>query len=530
MPALPISNKDSAWGLWRAGLISAANVGLSLNSSWVTPTLENLAVRKGYNALRLQMGAPAGPFTLNADDVAYIASQGWDDAAPTQGSSHTGIPTSYSDVAQQIDRILGLAKQCGMGVILAVTDFHQDRDGALWQQASLQDALVGFWRATAKRWPSEVCPQIIGFDLLSKPYPDPSLSFAELNCLGGNAPTLHNWRALANRCVAAIRGSDLATPIVVEGIYGGAARGLDVFRNLNDTADRSLLIQDLSARVVYSFHLDAPRPFTHQGVSPDTYESVGTLYADSAFVHCRRWDYYNPDPTQRSTVNLSQDFTSYLSLISHFRNDAYYQNQGRSNPLPDFHKQFGVPLFLGEFGTVNPRQSVATLVDSHDPHRTITALTIESNRVTLTLGQLDANGFRVECGPNAGAWPFTNLVTLVCSGTGTPLDGQAFTVPLTAGQKAITFNLPGNALPNTSLSAAAGVGTLTLSLPPVRQSAHELARQRYVRDVLRMCRQLGCSWGWQFEDNELAGEFNGWRASAGVTGILGAAAAGNTLN
>ncbi|HET8871575.1 MAG TPA: cellulase family glycosylhydrolase, partial [Aquabacterium sp.] len=327
MPALPISNKDSAWGLWRAGLISAANVGLSLNSAAVTPTLHNLAIRKGYNALRLQIGAAAGPFTLSPDDIIAISAKGWDDTTQTQGSAGTGSPKTYRDVALQIDTILRLAQQAGMGVILAVTQFHQDRGGALWQQASLQDALVNFWSATVKRWPALTSPQVIGYDLLSKPYPDPTLSFAELNASG-----LNNWRALANRCTASIRAQDLDTPILVEGVYGGAARGLDVFRNLNDATDRSLLIQDLSARVVYSFHLYAPRPFTQQGVYPDTYEAVGTLYGDSNYSHWRQWDYYNPDPAgNRAQVNLSQDFTSYLSLISHYRNDSYYLNQGRSN-------------------------------------------------------------------------------------------------------------------------------------------------------------------------------------------------------
>ncbi|HET8871933.1 MAG TPA: hypothetical protein VFM48_15930, partial [Aquabacterium sp.] len=202
----------------------------------------------------------------------------------------------------------------------------------------------------------------------------------------------------------------------------------------------------------------------------------------------------------------------------------------RSNPQADFHRQFAVPIFIGEFGAVNPRLSQSTHVEANDPHRTITALVIDANRVTLTLGNLDANGFRVDCGPNPNAWPFSNLVTLVCSGTGTALDGQAFTVPVTAGQKSVSFSVPGAAMPNISLSSSAGVGTLTLSLAPVKQSGHELARQRYVRDVLRMCRQMGFSWAWQFEDNELAGEFNGWRPSPAISSALSAAAAGITLN
>lgn len=535
MPALPITDKDVAWNHWRTGLVSAANVGLSLNANNVTPTIHNLAIRKGYNAIRLQL-AWAGPYSITAEDIAFIATKGWDDSSVTQGSQSSATPTTYKQVAIQIDRILSLAQGVGMGVIFAVMDFYQGPGGTLWQQASLQDALVSFWSATVKRWPASTHPQIIGYDLLNEPYPDPTRSFAELNALAPNPATLNNWRALANRCVSAIRAQDTITPIVVEGIYGGAARGLDIFRNLDNPTDRSLLVQDLSARVVYSFHLYAPLPFTHQGVTNWAYEALGTLYGDSAYAHWHVWDYYNADPANgRSGVNLSQDFTNYLNLVSHYRNDAYYLNAGRSNPLQDFHKQFDVPVFVGEFSAVNPRLSNASVVTPQDSHRTITALSIAANRVTLTLGNLDNNGFRVDCGPNAAAWPFTNQALFQISGTGTALDGQAYSAPVTAGQKTITFtsSLP---LPNITLAGKGtdasnnSVGILTLNLSPAKQNALELARQRYTRDALRMCKQLGFSWAWHFEDNELSGEFNGWRPSPGIATALSDAAAGLTLN
>ncbi|MGE5451386.1 MAG: glycoside hydrolase family 5 protein [Acidobacteriota bacterium] len=535
MPALPITDKDTAWGHWKAGLLAAANVGLSLNASNVTPTVHNLAIRKGYNALRLQLGA-AGPYTLCADDLSVIAAQGWDDTGLTVGSRSSGAPLTYKQVAAQIDRILSLAQGVGAGVIMAVTDFHQERGGSLWQQAALQDALVGFWTATARRWPASAFPQLVGYDLLNAPYPDPTRSFAELNAVAPNPPTLHNWRALANRCVAAIRAQDSKTPIVVQGVYGGAARGLDIFRNLADAADRSLLIQDPAARVVYAFNLYAPLPFTHQGVNSGAYEALGTLYGDSAYAHWRVRDYYNADPAGgRAAANLSQDFTSYLSLISHFRNDAYYLNAGRSNPQADFHTQFGVPIFVSEFSAVNPRLSKASLVEPRDSHRMLTAVNVTANRVTLTLGNLDSNGFRVDCGPNPAAWPFSNQILLVVSDTGTPLDGIAFTTAVTAGQKVICFTsswtLPDlNLGPKGTDAINNAVGTLTLALSPAKQTALELARQRYTRDALRMCKQLGFSWAWHFEDNELSGEFNGWRPSQGVASILSAAAAGLTLN
>jgi len=532
MPALPVTHKDQAWQYWQAGLISAANVGIGVNGGSGFPILANLAVRKGYNAIRIQLNHDDS-WGLSSEDLFTIATQGWDTTALSTASRPAGgAPRTIQDIAQQLDRILALAAQLRIGVILTVSDFHQESGGSLWQQASQQDALVGFWQATARRWPDASHPEIIGYDLLSRPCPDPSLSFAELNALPPQQPTLHNWRALAQRCLIAIRQRDLHTPIVVQGVYGGAARGLDVFRNLDNPADRSLLISDPAGRVVYGFNLYAPKPFTEQGATPSNYEAIGTLYGDAAYAHWRNWDHYNASAANnRAPVNLSQDFSSYLSLISHYRNDAFYQNQGRSNPLPDFHKQFGVPGFVAEFGAVNPRLTRSSDVSADSPHRTITGLTIESRQVTVTLGLLDGQGFRIDCGAAARNWPFSHTVLAQISETGTPLDGQTYTVQLTAGQRSFTFTSSA-ALPNLALggSQQSRVGTLTLALLPNKQGPHDLARQRYARDVLRMCRQLGLSWAWQFEDSDAAAEFKGWRASSSVNAALTSAANGLTLN
>ncbi len=530
MPALPVTHKDQAWPYWQAGLISAANVGLGAHGDGGQPILANLAIRKGYNAIRIQLNH-ADAWGLSSEDLLTIANQGWD----TSAHSTNGFATparSIQQVAQQLDRILALASDLQIGVILTVSDFYQGAGGALWQQATLQDALVSFWQATTKRWPAAAHPEIIGYDLLGKPYPDPTLSFAELNALPPNRPTLHNWRALAQRCLIAIRQRDFSTPILIQGVYGGAARGLDLFRNLDNPADRSLLISDPAARVVYSFNLYAPQPFTDQGATETAYEAIGTLYCDPAYAHWRLWDHYHPSTADnRAPVNLSQDFTSYLSLISHFRNDAYYLNQGRSNPQPDFHKQFGVPAFVAEVGAINPRMARASRVEASNPHRTITGLTIESRQVTVSMGALDNQGFRIDCGASAKSWPFAHTVLAQIADTGTPLDGQVYTVQLSAGQKSFTFSLP-TALPNQAIggSQAARVGTLTLALMPNKQGPHDQARQRYARDVLRMCRQLGLSWAWQFEDSDTASEFNGWRTSTSLASTMTAAANGLTLN
>ena len=116
----------------------------------------------------------------------------------------------------------GLASDLQIGVILTVSDFYQGAGGALWQ-ATLQDALVGFWRSpppSAGLLPRT--PEIIGYDLLSKPYPDPTLSFAELNAL----PAQPAHPAQLGALVLPDRHSPTASaPHPDQGVCGGAARG-----------------------------------------------------------------------------------------------------------------------------------------------------------------------------------------------------------------------------------------------------------------------------------------------------------------
>lgn len=532
MPALPISDKDSAWNYWKAGLVAAANVGLSLNASsqdTVTPTLRNLALQKGYNAIRLQL-AWADKFSVQAADIEKIAANGWN----TSQLNTAGVP--ISTVAAQIDQILTLSKKLGVGVILAVMDFHQGVNGTLWQQQSLQDQLVAFWSATAQRWPAASWPQLIGYDILNEPIPQQNLSFDELNAdtTASGQANLNNWRVLANRITAAIRSTDSKTPILVEGIYGGAPRGLDVFRNLANASDRSRLVQDSANRIVYSFHLYAPLPFTHQGVTDWAYEAMGSIYADAASNYWHVWDYYNPDPATRGGVDLSQTFSGASSLLSYYMNDAYYANRdpkNPGNPTQAFHTQFGVPIFVGEFSAIDTSMSKSSVVTPDNPHRSITAITIQNKVVTITLGQLDSQGFRVDLGPSSAgdSFPFTNTVQVTITGSGTELDGINFTATLKAGEKTFTFPTTSTSTLNVGGTGSSQIATLTLRPTADKAAKADDSRMQYTRDVLKFCADQGFSWAWHFEDNELANEFNGWRPSSSVRTLLRAAAAGQLI-
>src|SRR5574343_232131 len=106
MPALPVTHKDQAWQYWQAGLISAANVGIGVNGGSGFPILANLAVRKGYNAIRIQLNHDDS-WGLSSEDLFTIATQGWDTTALSTASRPAGgAPRTIQDIAQQLDRIL----------------------------------------------------------------------------------------------------------------------------------------------------------------------------------------------------------------------------------------------------------------------------------------------------------------------------------------------------------------------------------------------------------------------------------------
>jgi len=283
---------------------------------------------------------------------------------------------------------------------------------------------------------------------------------------------------------------------------------------------------------VYSFHMYAPLPFTHQGVANWAYEAMGTLYRDTSYPtpYWHVWDFYNPDPAARGGANLGQTFTGPDSLLSYYRNDAYYANKvsGAVNPNQPFHTQFGVPIFVGEFSAIDTSQTKASGVDADDPHRSITALSLANNVVTVTLASIDSQGFRIDMGGSDAAYPFTNTVRVTITGSGTVLDNVSADATLRAGDKSFTFTYASSATVNMG-GGTTKIATLTLSPTTTKKPLLDASRERYTKDVLQFCSSQGFSWAWHFEDNDLANEFNGWRPSASVSAALRGAAAGNTI-
>lgn len=467
MPAVPILrpfySQDSAgttaykafvWSLWQKGLISAANVTWSADAQDINaqqnPILSYLAVNKGYNAIRLVLSA--GQSQPAWDDMYKIAVNGWDSSVTLDNG---GQP--ISEIRDNIRNILDKCAQLGLGVILDCHDFFQSNTatgvGPLWagtwarpapqtgtlSAAQLRNALVQFWTNTVTAFPVSTYPAIIGYEVLNEPNPDQTKTFNEMetDSAGDNC-----WSKLVIRCIKAIRAHDVDTPIVVDGIYYADPYGLKYF---DPTFDGVGLLQDYTGtgsaktsyadfRLVYSFHAYGPHEFTHQGVSPDLYGSLGIPYpldwvapysgatiASEARIRAEVYDgsaawvgdtTNNPSgsttqhlylPFRRFQGSPSSTFVRTEDVTGSKHTDAAMANPtgydiflARNQPAIDFKTNaesllgVQVPVFVGEFSAVDTTLTQTDHVPPSADCRVITQISVDGEGLaTLTLqGQL----------------------------------------------------------------------------------------------------------------------------------------------
>lgn len=594
MPAIPVISSVpslSAWPLWQRGAISAANVTWSVDASDTnaqqTLLLSNLAVAKGYNAIRLVLSA--GSSLHGWVDMGNIATFGWSDESQTLLTTDQTI----KQIAANIDAILVKCSMLGMGVILDCHDFFQrDQDdgsvGMLWQgvdAATLRQKLQDFWTVTVQRWGRANWANVwvasgqnldtlgpwpvIGYELLNEPNPDPTLTFTQMQASEDN-----NWWALADKCIKAIRKLDASTPIVVDGIYYADAYGLSYFDTVTPLPNVSIisshsgapgLLKDYdynsstqtytarsstNTRIVYSFHAYAPRDYTHQGVEEGLYEAIGTPYPlpSSALVLQRVYD-----GTRASGQTAVYEYLPFVSVT----------NLGpRYMPALLFSINNHVPIFVGEFSAVDLNLVRSDRVPVTSPRRAITGLVVDgSGNATVYLGNL-TGGFNINVFPQGatgtapgatdeahngynGAYSdFAKANITFDNGANAAYNITDMPVRLEFGSSRFTFTYPsGSRPPATTLGstaingAATKIATLTLT-PRASAAAMDAARVQYVTDVLSMCvDNLQCSWAYWVEDGYTKGPedvsmssvFVGWRPSPAVSKLLTKAARRRTV-
>lgn len=368
MPAIPL-NRDNAWNNWKQGRIAATNVQLWADAPGSAPILTTLAVKKGYNAIRLWLNwgivAGASNYTLRSGDWQHIGWWGWSSTAPTLATSADPTPLTIANIKARVIDILDKCQALGMGVILT-GDFFKDIDDTkrLWVDngttctdpyisssyfslsgttaAGLQGDLGLFWQKTVAAFGYHQA--LIGIDFLNEPEPPANLPWAN-----------HPWRNLAQYLVGTSRTTDTSVASGVAAnkriayiVEAAGVAGFNPFVNPSNASDTSLMIRDYdytgnpnasasTDRIIYSPHMYDPDQFTGQGVYGWDYVALGSGYPYGTVREFGK-DSSGNDQVRARLFKTSTDMDSTDSQFA---------------PVKTL-KNLGAPIFVGEFSAVQP--------------------------------------------------------------------------------------------------------------------------------------------------------------------------------
>ncbi len=209
-----------------------------------------------------------------------------------------------------LDRALDLAAARHLG---AVIDMHQVPVPPLDSDPAQRKGFNELWSAIAKRYAPRRQP--IAYELLNEPrVEDPKV-----------------WREIVTELIAAIRKADPKRPIIVT---GGGWGGI---------GDLMALGAQKIPNLVYSFHFYDPFVFTHQGATW-TGENVKPL----------RGIRYPIDPKQMKDLRAKSEADGKGSWpFAEVENGCGWDDlKARMRKALDWGKREGVPLYCGEFGTI----------------------------------------------------------------------------------------------------------------------------------------------------------------------------------
>lgn len=217
---------------------------------------------------------------------------------PGQPSSLDDYDAWLEGELQKLDAALPVCREVGLQVVV---DLHSPpggrgtsggyvgSDDRLFTDRACQQKFVRVWEGIARRYRG--AQPIWGFDLVNEPVED----VVEDGC--------DDWQALAERAARAIRAIDPARTIIVEPAAWGGPGGL---------AD---LVPLPMSNVVYSVHMYLPHAFTHQGV-----HGPGPAYRYPGIIEGQAWD--------------------------------KTQLEAALQPVVDFQRTYGVPIYIGEFSAI----------------------------------------------------------------------------------------------------------------------------------------------------------------------------------
>jgi hypothetical protein len=198
----------------------------------------------------------------------------------------------------RLDAVLPVCREAGLYVVIdlhsppggqAISGGYTAANAGLFGSSLCQAKFVEVWRRIAQHYRD--AQGVWGYDLANEPVEN------------AVEEGLADWQELAQRAARAVRQIDPRRTIIVEPAEGGGPSGFLELRPID------------VPNVVYSFHMYLPHAFTHQGV-----------HGPSGPV-------------------------SYPGLIEGHRWDKA-RLEAAIKPAVDFQKNYGVPIYVGEFSAI----------------------------------------------------------------------------------------------------------------------------------------------------------------------------------
>jgi aryl-phospho-beta-D-glucosidase BglC (GH1 family) len=219
-----------------------------------------------------------------------------------------------TEAQQDLDNLINWAEKAGLYVVISARTGPGRNEAAImaadkrtkyygrygnwdiWKDEQTQKKYIEMWQYTANRYKKRNV--VIGYSIMVEPHPQ---------TLKSSKYPLNSWEKLAKVVTKAIRSVDAKTPIIIESENWANTQ---TFPELFVTGDK---------RTVYSFHSYNPDSYTHQDPSGKV------SYLDEIDV-----DDDGSFETFDKALIEKLDFA----------------------PVVEFSQNHGVPIFVGEFGTV----------------------------------------------------------------------------------------------------------------------------------------------------------------------------------
>ncbi|MEM7657465.1 MAG: cellulase family glycosylhydrolase [Bacteroidota bacterium] len=180
-----------------------------------------------------------------------------------------------------LKRYLDLADSLDLNIVITPISLPGDRwrqsndnqrDGRLWKQEAFRSAVLQYWTDLATRLKAQ--PAVVGYNLVNEPHPEVYYGkfdfwdegFSEwYQSVQGGPGDLNRFN---REVVAAIREVDSLMPIVVESGLFGTPWAFTYLKPLEDE------------RIIYSFHMYEPYPYTTKRINQGRFGYPGNLFIE----------------------------------------------------------------------------------------------------------------------------------------------------------------------------------------------------------------------------------------------------------